>query len=52
MNSKFYPELSKILRKKYPDRYNYLPLINAWKKLWKNDDFIFLKTNNVKDDFK
>jgi fatty acid desaturase len=40
MNSKFYPALSKILKNKYPDRYNYLPLKDAWKKLWKNDDFV------------
>src|SRR6266536_535171 len=40
MNSKYFPELSRILRKKYPDRYNYLVLQDAWKKIWNSDDFI------------
>src|SRR5436190_2190931 len=40
MNSDYYPQLSKILREKYPERYNYLQLKEAWKKLWKSPDFI------------
>lgn len=40
MNSEFYPELSNILRAKYPERYHYLRLRDAWKKLWVNEDFI------------
>ncbi len=40
MNSKYFPELSRILREKYPDRYNYLEIKNAWKRIWNNDDFI------------
>ena len=48
MNSKFYPELSKILQTKYPDRYHYLTIKDAWKKLWMNDDFI--NRENDKDE--
>jgi len=40
MNSKYFPELSRILREKYPERYNYLMLGEAWKRIWNNDDFI------------
>ena len=40
MNSDYFPELSKILKEKYPDRYNYLNIVEAWKKLWKSDEFL------------
>ncbi len=50
MNSKFYPEVSTILKEKYPERYNYLPIAAAWKKLWKNEDFISFNIYNAKDD--
>ena len=50
MNSKFYPVVSAILKEKYPDRYNYLPIAAAWKKLWKNEDFISFNIYIVRDD--
>jgi fatty acid desaturase len=40
MNSDYFPELSKILQERYPDRYNQLDIIEAWKKLWKSDEFL------------
>jgi len=39
MNSDYYPEVCKILKEKFPDRYNSLPLTNAWMKLWRSDKF-------------
>ena len=39
MNSDYYPELHKILKEKYPERYNYLRLKDAWRKLWGNPAF-------------
>jgi fatty acid desaturase len=39
MNSSYFPLLSKILIEKYPDRYHYLQITDAWKKLWNNEDF-------------
>lgn len=49
LNSKFYPELSAILKEKYPDRYNYLPIAAAWNKLWKNEDFISFNNYTIED---
>jgi fatty acid desaturase len=48
MNSEYYPELSKILRAKYPDRYHYLRMKDAWNKLWMNDDFLSVPDRNSK----
>jgi len=50
MRSKYYPQLSKILKKKYPERYHYLTIATAWKKLWQNEDFIYSERNSISDD--
>jgi fatty acid desaturase len=34
LNSDYYPLVSKILKEKYPEKYNYLHLQDAWKELW------------------
>lgn len=39
MNSDYYPDLSRLLQKKFPDRYNSYPILEVWEKLWKNNEF-------------
>ncbi len=51
INSKFYPVLSTILRKKYTDRYNHLPLGEAWTQLWRNEEFISPDTGKTAENF-
>jgi fatty acid desaturase len=41
MDSKYYPQLSKILKENYPDRYNYLTIADAWHKLWNSNGFLY-----------
>jgi fatty acid desaturase len=40
MNSDYYPEVGRILKEKYPDRYNRIPFVDAWRRLWKNNEFL------------
>jgi fatty acid desaturase len=48
MNSRYFPLLSKILQEKYPDRYHYLRITDAWKKLWSNADFLSVNGEDEK----
>ena len=34
LNSDYYPLVSKTLREKYPEKYNYIRLQDAWRELW------------------
>ncbi len=40
MSPRWYPEVSKLLQEHFPDRYNRLPLAEAWRRLWQKDEFI------------
>ena len=40
MNSDFYPIVSKVLREIYPDRYQRLPIKEAWRRLFQNEPYI------------
>ena len=40
MNPKFYPEVSRLLQEHFPERYNRIPLREAWRRLWLRDEFI------------
>ena len=39
LNSSFYPHVSRLLAKKFPDEYQRLPIFQAWKLLWKRPMF-------------
>ncbi len=36
MNPKYYPLVSELFRKHYPDRYHCIPIVEAWSGLWRN----------------
>lgn len=40
MNSDFYPQVSELLQQKFPDRYNRIPIKNAWQQLFSNKPYI------------
>jgi fatty acid desaturase len=40
MNPKWSPEVSRLLIEHFPDRYHRLPLAEAWRRLWKQGEFI------------
>jgi fatty acid desaturase len=40
MNPRFYPAVSALLAKHFPDRYNRLPIAEAWRRIWQHDEFI------------
>jgi len=40
MNPRYYPLVSKLLREHFPDRYNRLPIREAWRRIWAQDEFI------------
>jgi fatty acid desaturase len=40
MNPRYYPLVSKLLREHFPDRYNRLPIAEAWRQIWAQDEFI------------
>ena len=48
MNPRYYPEVASLLSKHFPERYNRLPLREAWRRLWKQEDFML----DVKQDNK
>lgn len=39
MNSDYYPEVSRLLKKNFPEKYNRISIFDAWRRLWKNDVF-------------
>ena len=40
MNPRYYPQVSCLLQSHFPERYNRLPLKEAWRRLWLQDEFI------------
>lgn len=40
MNSDYYPELSRLLHKRYPQRYHRIPIGEAWRQLWRQPPFL------------
>jgi fatty acid desaturase len=40
MNPRYYPLVSKLLRQHFPERYNRLPIREAWRRIWAQDEFI------------
>ena len=40
MNSDFYPLVATALRKRFPERYNSVRLLEAWKRLWRREEFV------------
>lgn len=40
MNPRYFPEVSKLLAKHFPDRYQRIPFEDAWRKLWEMEEFI------------
>lgn len=40
MDSSHFPEVKALLEQKYPERYNRLPLGEAWKLLWNNEGYL------------
>lgn len=40
MNPRWYPEVSRLLQEHFPERYNRIPLGDAWRRLWQRDEFI------------
>jgi fatty acid desaturase len=40
MNPRYYPEVSRLLQKHFPDRYNRVPFGEAWRRIWQQEEFI------------
>ncbi len=40
MNPRYYPQVSRLLLEHFPDRYNRLPILEAWRRIWLHDEFI------------
>lgn len=40
INSDYYPKISQLLKEKYPDIYNHIPIGDAWQKLWENSLYV------------
>jgi len=40
MNPRYYPEVSRLLQKHFPDRYNRVPFREAWRRIWQQEEFI------------
>ena len=45
MNSDYYPLIAASLRRHFPDRYHCLPLLSAWKQLWRRKCFAVIHSN-------
>ena len=39
LNSDYYPQLSLLLQKRFPDKYRRIPIRDAWRQLWKTPPF-------------
>lgn len=48
LNSDYYPQLSKLLLERYPDRYHRIPIGEAWRQLWRQPRFIRDPRNETK----
>lgn len=40
LNSDYYPLVSKLLKEHFKDRYNHLPITEAWRRLWQQEEFM------------
>ena len=40
MNPRYYSEVSRLLKKDFPDRYNRLPFWEAWRRVWRQKEFV------------
>jgi fatty acid desaturase len=40
MNPRYYPLVSGLLRQHFPNRYNRMPIGEAWRRIWAQDEFI------------
>jgi len=40
MNPRYYPEVSALLLRLFPDRYNRVPFHEAWRRIWQQGEFI------------
>lgn len=40
MNSDFYPLVTAALKEHFPQQYNRIPLVIAWKRLWNKEYFL------------
>lgn len=47
LNSDYYPLVSALLKERYSDRYNQLPIAEAWRKLWRREEFLDLNASET-----
>ncbi|HEY0107240.1 MAG TPA: fatty acid desaturase [Rhizomicrobium sp.] len=40
MNPRYYPLVSELLQKHFPERYNRMPMAEAWRRIWAHDEFM------------
>ena len=40
MNPRYYPMVSALLQEHFPERYNRMPIGEAWRRIWAHDEFI------------
>jgi len=40
MNPRYYSQVSQLLQRHFPDRYNRLPIGEAWRRIWAQEEFI------------
>jgi fatty acid desaturase len=40
MNPRYYPEVSRLLQRHFPDRHNRIPFGEAWRQIWRQEEFI------------
>lgn len=40
MTPRFYPVVSLLLQAHFPDRYQRLPVAEAWRRIWRGGEFI------------
>lgn len=40
MGARHYPKVCRLLQEHFPERYNRIPLREAWERLWRQDEFI------------
>lgn len=46
INSDYYPQVSELLKEKYAASYNYIPIGQAWKRLW--DNSLYIKDEDIR----
>lgn len=40
LNSRYYPEVARLLQQFFPDRYNRIPFGEVWRRIWRQEEFI------------